>query len=341
MKCDRGPESGSLTIQTAIIILYCAILGAAALSLLAFSSRGLEHARREADASAARASLVIAVNAAMAAIEEDQSPESDSPLDAAYSITSLEGAAIKIQDASSFINPNWVRKGILEDTPLSALLKPGKSPSELQQYREDSGLSQDTEHYADYFAEDEAEKFLSPFSYPCISASDEFALRRLCLDATENSQAAESVFSAVQAQLKSGKAVDEAGLRNLLGVNYDSLCAVLTSQAQMNVNFLPEKILKAIVSYSAWAIPDSGKKWQSISLTRESSAISQETLKDILKLKADHPITGYLGVRTWFWRIETEKDGIRLEAIAARRLPFDPANPKKGLTLISVKEIKK
>jgi hypothetical protein len=336
MKRDCGPESGSLTIQTAIIILCCAILGAAALSFLAFSSRGVERARREADASAIRASLLGAVKAAMAAIEEDASPESDSPLDAAYSIASLEGATIKIQDASSAVNPNWVRKGILEDTPLSALLKPGKSPSELQQYREDSGLSQDTE----YFAEEAAEEFLSPFSYPCISASDEFALRRLCLDATGNSQAAESLFSAVQAQLKSGKVLDEAGLRNLLGVNYDSLSAVLTSQAQMNVNFLPEKILKAIVSYSAWAIPDSGKKWQSISLTRESSAVSQETLKGILKLKADHPITGYLGVLTWFWRIEAEKDGVRMEAIAARRLPFDPANPKKGLTLISVKEIK-
>jgi len=96
--------------------------------------------------------------------------------------------------------------------------------------------------------------------------------------------------------------------------------------------------LKAVVAFSAWNIADSGRKWQSIALTRESSAISQEVLDAILKVKADHPIKGYLGVRTWFWRIKAEKDGVGLTAVAARRLPFDPAEAKKGLTLISIKE---
>lgn len=339
---DRlDPESGSLTVQTAAIILCCAILGAAAMAALAFSGRALSRSAREAEASALRSALIAAIGAAVAALESDSSPESDSPLDAAYSIRSLEGIPITISEASSALNPNWLRKGLLEDTSLSSLLKPGTSPADLQQYREDEGLSQDLGHYADFFSGDEAMALVSTYSYPCIGACDEFALRRLCLDATGDSLAADALLGAAQAQLKTGKAIDEAGLRGLLGLRYDALSTVVTAQAQMNVNFLPEKILKAVVGYSAWGIPDADKKWQAIALSRESSPISKELLLSVLKLKADHPVFAYLGTRSFFWRIEAESEGLRMEAIAARALPFDQAAPEKGLTLVSMEETRK
>lgn len=339
MNRGAGSEAGSLGIQTAVIILFCSIIAAAALAFLAFTAKGVERERRQADRAALRAGLARAVEAAMAAIEADPSPGSDSPLDPAYSTAGFEGAEVKIAEESSLLNPNWVRKGILEDTPLSGILKPGVSPSDLQQYREDKGISQNASHYADFLDPEQAKRFMGAYSYPVIGAVDEFALRRYCLDATGDRAAADSIFASAQSQATAGKALDGAGLRALLGVNYEPLSALITDQPQMNVNFVPEKILRAIVSYSAWAIPDSSKKWQSIALTRESAAVSQEVLDGILKVKADHPIRAYLGVRSWFWRIDAAKDGIRVEAIAARRLPYDPAKSEKGLTLVGIKEI--
>jgi hypothetical protein len=333
----RRAEEGSATIQTMAIILFCAAVAAGALAFIARSS--ITIARVSATDPGISADLVAAISEAKKAIEGDSSPDSDSPLDGGYSLTSFSGCAVMIEDASSKLNPNWIRPKMLQETRLLELLENNASPDNLMQFRVDLGLSTHTGHYSDFFTEKTAKKYLSCLSYPNINSTDEFALKRLCLEAGLGQADAEAFHSLVQGQLASLKIVDERELSDMLGLRFSALKPLITCQGQLNVNFMDGKILDDILSYPPWEIQGSSDKCVNILHSRELAAYDDEALGQVLGLDRKHVVYAYLGVRTWFWRVRAEKGGRSMTATLARPLPFDPlSNVKKKLTIISIEE---
>ncbi len=330
------PESGSATLQTAAIILFCALVGAASLSFIGTAARSIARGKGKASDSSARSDILAAIDQALAALDADVSPTSDAPSDPAYAHKALGACDILIKDISSKINPNWIRKGMLEETALSRVLKPGKTAADLQQYREDSGLSLDPSFYAGFFSDKDTQDFLSPYSYPNINSSDEFALRRMARDAGLNETEAQAFHGIVKAQVASPTIYDDAKLAQALGNRFSALQRVLSAQGQWNVNFLPEPILKALLSYPPWKIPAHAEKYQLLVNTRSVAPIDDDGLRRVLGLPAGHSIYGYLGVRTWFWGIEASKDGVKGRAIFARSLPLDPTASGKQARLVSL-----
>jgi hypothetical protein len=338
MNRNREGESASVTAQTAALILFCAILAASCMGFLAFANRLMGRGASVTALDAQRAAIDRALAAAREALSSDGSPESDSPLDEAYGLSSMEGCEIGIRELSSRLNPNWIRKSMLEDTDLSLMLRPGRSPSEIQQRREDERLAAGLEGYADFFKADDLKEFLTVHSYANVNSADEFALRGLCLEAGVSRPDAQAFHGLIQGNLVSGKILDERELSGLLGARFPALKPLLTAQGQMNVNFIPERILEAILSYPAWAIPEARRASGAILQRRQARAIDEASLEGMLGVDGRHAVFSYLGTRSWFWALSVKSADLSVEAVFARRLPFDPGEPDKRLTLVSITE---
>jgi hypothetical protein len=315
-------QSGSATIQTLAVLVFIAVVGTG--TFLALSDVYIRLARPDpkAELSPRLAQALAAVNAAM---EADPADAADSAFDAWLHADYGEGIRFAASDASSFVNPNWIRKQALEDTALRSLLAEGATAPGLQQFREDEGLAQEIAvHYAAFFTEDAFKKYLSPFSYANVNSADEFALRRLYLAATGDGAGAAVFHAKIQAMLVERRLCSESGLPYLFGAGAAAMSAVATTAPQWNVNFLDPALLEAALSYPAYGLPSPAATAAAIIAERSRREIIPARLHEICGLPADHPLFAYLGCSTYFWRIRLEDADGRVEAVFARRIPESP-----------------
>jgi hypothetical protein len=315
----RREESGSIGIQTLAVLVFAAAVAAASGSLIMAANAAVK--RSHAGNGKAPEAVSKAVKAAMEALDADSDAECDSPLDPLYALSAPEGAEIELKEISSLINPNWLRKGILEETSLGKSLLPGKSAKELQQFREDGGLGSALSVFGDFFSEEALEDSMSVYSYANVDSSDEFALRKLFSQATGNDSGAEAFHQRLQSHLMSREQADEKKLASLLGMEGELAGRVMGIEAQMNINFADEDALRAILSYPAHDIKDSETRTRMIMDERAAKPLKKADLIRITGKQPPHPVYGYLGVKSWFWSLMVKAEGETWKAVIARRLP--------------------
>jgi len=277
----------------------------------------------------------------------DPTPESDSPEDPIWRQLSVQNSAaadetgsspvIELEDASSKINPNWVRKNLFERTSLSALFSPvaasiGSPSDHLQQLREDRGFFCDLEvGYGSLFSAETRTKYLTAWSYANINLTDEFVLQRLCELRTGNAAAAETFHTSIQRLLQQGKILHEEELEEFFGTDYRQLYPVVNALPWWNVHYLPPLILRQILSYPGFRISDPAARADRILAACEKGEVSPKDLQSLVGAPADHIIYQYLGTVTWFWKITIVAGSDRLEAVLCR-LPPAQTNPDSDLS---------
>lgn len=328
-------SDGSVSIQTVALLLLIATIGFGCMALISTAGKSIQHAQDEA-----KEALLLskAIEYAIAQLEKNPSIEADSPLDPAYDLAPYNGVSIVIRDISSLINPNWVRKGIITDTNLINLMLPGQSADKLQQYREDSGFSLDiSDHYKDFFSTEALSTYIGSYSYANINSSDEFSLRKLYAEVTNDKNGSEFFHNKVTQQLRELKIMNENELVNMLGISGSDLRKVLTTKGQINVNFVDPYILDCLLSYKPYNIGGSKGVLANIVAERKAEEIDDVRLRTLLGgIAENHPILGYLGARTWFWRISASFGTTKRVVIVARQLPFDDLAKDEKIRIIEV-----
>jgi len=336
-KAGLSATDGSITIQTVALLALVATIGFGVALYLATAQLPIANAREKL---AERKANLQAIDATLQALRQTPTIEADSAFDPAYSLTDVDGVAVKVEEISSKLNPNWIRKRMLSETNLASLLKPDRDGDQLQQYREDNGLSSDArKFYADYFTDDALKDYIDGYSYANVNSTDEFALRRLYLDVTGNKSGSEFFHNKITQQLSQLKIMNENELEFMLGASGSEVRKVLTTQGQFNANFVDPFVLKAILSFKGLGIAGGAGYADAIVSARKSQEITETRLRSLLGgLNATHPVFGYLGVRSWFWRITATTGKSVTVAIAARQLPFDPTAQEEKIKLIEVRE---
>jgi hypothetical protein len=326
-------DSGSVSIQTIIIILFVAAVGTGAFILL--QSVLTRVARHTQDSTDFENEAIEVVTAIMEAMERDSTPSSDSRFDIYYELSGEADFAIEIYDISSFINPNWIRKQPFEETQLGNLFEEGVTASVLQQFREDFGFSQDIAgFYKNFFSPANFNQYFTAFSYANINSADEFALRKLYAQVVGSESGANAFHGRIQGLLLSGELLQEENLPLFLGAEGQALLRVITTRPQWNVNYAPSFILQAILSYPAYHIAAPNERALLILAARNAREIDRDELRGILSLAEDHPIFSYLGCETFFWRVIITKGEQQLTAIVARDLTAPPENKKIKLVAL-------
>ncbi|MBN1243784.1 MAG: hypothetical protein JXA15_13870 [Spirochaetales bacterium] len=271
--------------------------------------------RKAATLAADRALALDAVVATMKALESRASDGSDSRADLA-SLPAREGVVLRVDDVSSRLNPNLLRKNLIERTALADYLVPGADAAAVQQRREDEGFSVDIfSGYGDLIDEDALERLFTPYSYASVNTDDEFALRRLYLEATGDRAASEAFHAEVQRQLVALEILAPGRLEERYGLALAPVDPLIGAEPQLNANFALAETLGIVLSYPAFEIADPREKAEAIAEAAFSGPLDAGRISEIVGVPLSHPVHAWIGSRTWFWRISATTDAAEWRAI--------------------------
>ncbi len=227
----------------------------------------------------------------------------------------------ELTDVSSMINPNWIRKELIEGSSLSSILSEGAAMDDVQQYRHDNGFSIDIkEFYKNYFTQDALENVLSPYSYANINTADEFSLMKLYEIRKKSNQRAETFRTKVQKLRMDKKIIKPSELRDVLFPDYDDLFPFISALPAFNIHFIAPDTLKGILNYKYGEkpLPHPETSYQRIISLRANTEITPKQLSEIISEDdINHPVYQYLGTKTWFWEIVLTLDKTSLRIICA------------------------
>jgi hypothetical protein len=306
------------------VLLFLSALFLGAVTFIELAAHGLIRSQRqETDLRALRQAAADTVDALLA----DPTPFADAPTDPVWSWLAAprgDGMSVRLEDLSSRLGPNWIRKELLQD--LEAL-RPGRTAQELQQFREDTGLHLNLlPDYQDFFEPQGLEELFTAYSWFNINITDEFVLRKLHWQRGGDLQAAESFRIMVQQARVQRRLISPEALPQFLGEeNYRLLYPVVTAEAAMNAHFAPERVLEALFRHYEQPRP----KLASLLASRRGSEITEGGLRELLGDREGQasPLRPFLGLKTWFWRISVEGRGGRLEWVVAR-VPRQDGTPE-------------
>jgi hypothetical protein len=230
---------------------------------------------------------------------------------------------ISIIPLSDRINLNYVRKNLFEKTSAGGWLSPGRTADELQQFREDKGMSLSTGFYKQFFDSEIGEKFFSCYGWANINLIDEFAARKLAFSLTGSEQTAEQIRRVVQTLLINRRMADRASLRSLFGIHYEELFPFINTEPMINVNYAEPALLRALIAYPDYGISHPDIRCDELLVRRSITGLGTGDVLSILGIDAANPLASYLGSVTWFWQIAVAGGGQTYRAVICRLPPGD------------------
>ncbi len=316
---DRG-DSGAAAVQflAALLFLSAVVIGA---GFFLSSMAGMQ--KRHTDTNTVMREMDEMIQTVVEELMNDPTPEIHSRDDSvwAWHEKTENGYTVTITPLSDRINPNFVRKNLFERTSLSSLFKSGRNADELQQFREDEGLSLSPEGYADFFDEALFESCFSCYGWANINLVDEFAVRSLALALTGSEYTAEGMRNKIQTLLIDRQLVNRNGLRAALAGDYEDLFPFINAEPLMNVNFIEPLILREIIAYPDYGITSPHVRAQELLNLREGGGVSESVIRNITGADETNRLYYYLGSVTWFWEISVEGKNRSCRAVVCRIPP--------------------
>jgi hypothetical protein len=258
----------------------------------------------------------------------DPTPDADSVFDPVWSyLENRDNSEInlKLEDISSRFNLNFMRTKMIEQSSFKTLMTGGFSPDDLKQYRGSKGFFSDLNTgYDDFFEEEDLDKYFTSYGYANLNISYEDSLRKI-FEIRVSDGNSDAFLSKIHQLILSNEMADTVKMKSMFGSDYDVLYPLINTLPVMNVNFVPEKVLYAVLNY-----PYGGEKhedclnfYEIIKSERTTFELENERLDQIFNLEGEYVrITQYLGTQTWFWKITATLDDQVLEVVLCR-LPDD------------------
>ncbi len=255
----------------------------------------------------------------------DDTPGSDSPTDPVWdTVGSLntEELSIELNDSSSRFNPNFFRDELTDKTGIGKLIfKDSHTMAEIEQLRHDLGLISNPQILSEeYFSDEGLENFITIHSYMNINIADELALTGLFEARTGRDFEAESFRRKIQTARINDTVIPNNEIESILGTSISELYPFICAIPVMNIHFIPEELLKEILSYDFGdnPLPYPDRTYNTIIQQRTGSEIDTSELESIFSVKDEpHIIFDYLGTKTWFWKITIRTNNQRHEIIIA------------------------
>jgi hypothetical protein len=318
-------DLGSVSLSALLfLLLFTGVLIAASSSLLV----ALSYERRHQDLYETLERLEEIADQIASELARDPTPQSDSLIDPVWDLVREFEGEVTLEDISSRINPNYVDILLFERTDLDRMFVPGASPTEFKEARGGAReLHLDIEDaYGSFFPAEAFESVLTAHSYANFNVGDEAQLELLALVRTGDPTVSTSLRGIIQDFRRELRLADRDALREALGLSFDSVYPVVTTDAQMNVHFLAPEILAGVLSYPYQGEPltDPIGKAERIIMARELDEIDTDELNGIVQAnERQMRVFEYLGTTTWFWKIKASAGEVSHEVILARIPDFD------------------
>jgi hypothetical protein len=235
----------------------------------------------------------------------DPSPDINSPDDPLWAWNGrTEGNyTITVVPLSDRLNINFIRKNVMENTNIGLLFKPGKTAGDLQQFREDKGLSLSIEAYDSFFPDEILEKYFSCYGWANVNLIDVFSIQKLALSLTGSEYAAEEARQMIQTLLIDQRPAQPADLRARFGIYYEDLFPFINTEALINVNYAEPALLRELIAYPGYAVTLPDIRCDELLTRRSQGGLGNYDILSILGIDTANPLASYLGCVTWFWEI--------------------------------------
>lgn len=242
--------------------------------------------------------------------------------------TDAEQFSWDVEDISSRLPMNWVHPKLLEQDELSSLFQDGAGSGAFRDARGELGPVLDFQAgYGELLSREAVETLTSAYAPANINVSYPDSIRQLAQIRTGDSSFADRLFERIQQGLIDRTIWKEEELSELLNPYTEQLQGLMTTRGMMNVNYVPEEILLAVLyyPYGDESIPEFRGAFDEILTLRKRQAIDEVLLKDMLSLEEvleDRPLAqrviGYLGDCSWFWKLSLHSGELTLEIRIAR-----------------------
>ncbi len=311
-------DNGYISVQILLMIFAVTMLIGGVIIILHFS---IFYENRFIKDENLKKEMLTAAEEIVNSLISDSTPEEDSRKDEVWEkINNQEkkDMIIDLEDLSSKINPNLIRKNLIDDSDIKNNFLNGENSDNFQQFREDNLFFTNPESFKGYFDENYMEKHFSCYSPANINITDEFVLKRIYEARTGSKDDAEKFHQKIQSKLKNKEIINLEELEKMTGDDFNKIYPFVFTQPQMNVNFISEYILTQIIGYDNFYINNPEQKVQTIVSKRENEIITEQMLKSIIGAEENNRIYQYLGTHTWMWKLKIKKEKIILEYILMR-----------------------
>jgi hypothetical protein len=239
------------------------------------------------------------------AIRDDPSPDIQSFADQVWTWQELtpDGYTVTINPISDRVNLNFVRKNLFDKTALALLFMPGKTSSDLQQYREDHGFFLLPSAYGEFFIPANLDRYFSCYGWANINLIDEFAAGVLARYLTGSDQAAEGLRNTIETLLLNRRTASPGDLRMILGIDFNEFFPFINAEPLMNINHIDPDLLRELLAYPDYGVASPEARLSEVLARREGGGIARENIPLILGVPPENLLTHYLGSITWFWEI--------------------------------------
>ena len=326
---EQKPCDGSTSIVALSLLLLMTAVAVGGILLLQGT---LSYTKRSTSRQELRVLLQTEAERIVRLLASDPTPEADSPLDPVWENildTGSRGFKVTLRDISSRLNANWVQKDILQKTALAELLQPSSTAQDLQQRREDRGLTTDLASvYGDVIREEAMSRYFTGYGYANLNTTDELALQRLYALRTGNEAGAEVFLTRWQHALMQKRALKRGDVKDFLGQDYADLYPLMNVEPTFNVHFIEPLLLAGLLSLTEMKIQQPDQAAQRILGARDHVELTMDALRGLIGAAGDNKIYQYLGVMTWFWQVIVVRDAAQLRLIVARIPPEDDAPPR-------------
>lgn len=316
-------REGSATALVLCVLVFLSALFQAASASIGLSAHGLRRSQQQAEEVQV---LKRAAEAAVEALAADPTPFADAPSDPVWSWlrpTAGEEPAVTLEDVSSRLQLNWIRRELLQDM---GVLKPGRTSGDLQRFREEEGVTLRLQSFSPFIREEELERMCTVYGYFNLNLADLQVLQRLHVQRGAGLTEAESFRALLEGARAQERDIEPEALPEFMGEeNYRLLFPVVNAEAALNVHFVPEAVLEGLFRHYGQPREDLERLLQA----RREAELTPGQLRSLLSGRTDlrSPLKAFLGLQTWFWRITVWAGGRRLVWVVAR-VPRADGNPE-------------
>jgi hypothetical protein len=340
-------EKGSSTIVVLAIVMF---LSTVFLAMVFFVRTSLFIEMAHKKDTELRKLLIQEAQAVVELLQEDvETRKSDDfSLDVWEYVNS--NADVELKDVGSYLNPNWIDPQVFEHINKRLLPPPKRVFKNMGQYGlqalvdywDEEGIHMDLQKgYEDFFEEDVIEEYMTPYTYFNINLCFQFVTKKVCEIRTGSEIDGENLQKAIDRRLLKQKVILEAhgikGIENWFvktpridPIMFKKLFPVVNASPVLNVNYAPEEIIRAILTYKPFGVNNPDYRADRIIKQREDDGkkkkgLTEKDLKTIIGKVSDYPgprVFHYLGVYTNFWEIKVTIGEATLRWILARVPPL-------------------
>ena len=298
-------RSGSTAFMIMGILILLSALASSAVVFLRYSGAQVSRVERTMDE---RSILRKEAQKVVSLLLEDRTPCADSALDPVweYVRNRQDGEiTVALRDISSFYCLNWIRKELLDGT---GLLKPGRSSSEFQQFRWETGPALRLfPLYGDFLSESSIRSYFTQYSYFNVNICDEFAFENLVFIRTGDRERARILRKKLvllweESEDGAPKMVEPNQLAGFLETDYAVLFPVVNAEPAINVHFAPAEILRQL-----FLIHHHDISAEAVDYILKNRGMEEWSVDDLVFIAGPRYqktfLHHYVGVRTWFWEI--------------------------------------